>query len=72
MLGPAGAGAARMRSIVDWPMPVSWLMRYLLTPAEMAGRTRLSPFGELLEYLAGALGLDRAQVIAERGIEAGG
>jgi hypothetical protein len=31
-----------------------------------------SPFGELLEYLAGALGLDRAQVIPERGMEAGG
>jgi len=31
MLVPAGAEAARMRSIVDRPMPVSWLTRYLLT-----------------------------------------
>jgi hypothetical protein len=42
MLVPAGAEAARMRSIVDRPMPVSWLTRYLLTSAETACRTRLS------------------------------
>jgi len=42
MLVPAGAEAARMRSIVDRPMPVSWLTRYLLTSAETACRTRFS------------------------------
>jgi len=32
----------------------------------------LSPFGELAAHLDEVLGLDHAQVIAERGIEAGG
>lgn len=31
-----------MRSMVERPMPVSWLTRYLLTPAATAARTRLS------------------------------
>ena len=54
-----------------------WSLHHIALPREMPGdftripvpeyaEEELSPFGELLEYLAGALGLDRAQVIAER------
>jgi hypothetical protein len=60
-----------------------WSLHHIALPREMPGdftripvpeyaEEELSPFGELLEYLAWALGPDRAQVIAERGIEAGG
>ena len=60
-----------------------WSLHHIALPREMPGdfnrisvpeyvQEELSPFGELLEYLAGALGLDRAQVIAERGIQAAG
>ena len=60
-----------------------WSSHYIVLPREMPGdfaripvpeyaQEELSLFGELFEYLAGVLGLDRAQVIAERGIEAGG
>jgi len=55
-----------------------WSLHHIALPREMPGdftripvpeyaEEELSPFGELLEYLAGALGLDRAQVIAEAG-----
>ena len=60
-----------------------WSLHHIALPRKMHGdftripvpeyaEEELSPFGELLEYLAGALGLDRAQAIAERDIEAGG
>lgn len=45
---------------------------FIRMPVPEYAEEELSPFGELLEYLAGAFGLDRAQVIAELGIEAGG